>query len=391
MTSVNPAIVIGGGANALGITRNLSALGIPVYCLTGNPQAITPYSVHCHGLIRVPNVETDPQVLQQALQHLARRFHVPGVVFPTTDTALLTVSRIREAIPEYVAVIPSPEIVEIMVLKDRFYQSLDAHGVPHPRTLDPDAVDADTITRTLGFPVFLRPQQSLLFHERLGGKGFVAANMQELHHYLRVMQRADVHAMVQEIIPGSLTTGFTMWGYLDQASHLNVVIVTQTVHQPRMFANACIIRSVPRLWIRDFEPALLHYFQAIHYHGLFGAEFKRDARDGGFKLLEVNARSMSGNAMALSCGVNHILAAYHDTLGHPMAPQLQYHSGVYHIDSLVALPTLLVRAMHGQAHLRDLQPYRHRPHWHIWSRNDSLPWLQAIRHALPRLPRVIRA
>jgi predicted ATP-grasp superfamily ATP-dependent carboligase len=359
--------------------------------VTSHQQDLTLASRYCAGALIQPDVERNPSILRAVLDQFQRRVSGCGVLFPTTDTAVLTVAALQGRLEPYVTPIPNRSVAETMVLKDRFYQSLRAHGIPHPRTLDPTRVAFETLSSRMSFPVYVRPQQSLLFHERIGGKGLVASTPQALRQALRVMQAAGLTAIVQEIIPGPLTAGFTMWGYFDQRACLNVVIVTQTVRQPRMFANACIIRSVPRAWIRDFEPVLLGYFQALQYRGLFGAEFKRDSRDGRFKLLEVNARSMSGNAMALSCGVNHVLAAYRDVLGQPIAPQLQYRSGVYHLDSFVALPLLCTHLVRGRLHPHDLELLRHRRHWHIWSRRDPRPWLRALRQSIFRLPRAFHS
>jgi predicted ATP-grasp superfamily ATP-dependent carboligase len=197
--------------------------------------------------------------------------------------------------------------------------------------------------------------------------------------------------MVQEIIPGPPHAEYTIWGYLDRCAQVNVVIVTQTVRKPQMFANACVIRSVPRGVTRAFERVLFPYFQRIQYRGLFGAECKWDARDQCFKLLEVNARSMSGNEMALASGVNHILAAYWDVLGHPMAPQFHYRTGVHLIHALNDLPVLLHRGLHRELQLQDLRAYGGRKHWFAGSLRDPLPWLRAVRSAIPRLGRALSA
>jgi predicted ATP-grasp superfamily ATP-dependent carboligase len=53
----------------------------------------------------------------------------------------------------------------------------------------------------------------------------------------------------------------------------------------------------------------------VNYYGLSEIEFKRDPRDGKFKLLEINPRTWKWHSIALSAGINlpHIL--YCDAIG----------------------------------------------------------------------------
>ena len=56
------------------------------------------------------------------------------------------------------------------------------------------------------------------------------------------------------------------------------------------------------------------------YRGIFSAEFKRDPRDGLFKLLEVNARPWWFVDFAVRCGVDVCRMAYDDALGREVPP-----------------------------------------------------------------------
>jgi predicted ATP-grasp superfamily ATP-dependent carboligase len=56
----------------------------------------------------------------------------------------------------------------------------------------------------------------------------------------------------------------------------------------------------------------------LEYRGIFSAEFKRDPRDGLFKLLEINARPWWYIEYAERCGVDVCTMAYRDALGEPV-------------------------------------------------------------------------
>ena len=66
---------------------------------------------------------------------------------------------------------------------------------------------------------------------------------------------------------------------------------------------------------------------AVGYHGIFSGEFKRDPRDGRFKLLEINTRPWWFIDFAVRCGVDVCRMAYDDALGLPVAAVSDYKVG----------------------------------------------------------------
>jgi predicted ATP-grasp superfamily ATP-dependent carboligase len=63
--------------------------------------------------------------------------------------------------------------------------------------------------------------------------------------------------------------------------------------------------------------------QEMDFHGVSHVEFKRDPRDGRFKLMEINARLYGTHSLAAACGVNLSAAAYYDAIGRPFHAPLQ--------------------------------------------------------------------
>jgi predicted ATP-grasp superfamily ATP-dependent carboligase len=379
----SPAVIVGGGsANGLGIARNLGSLGIPVYCVTSNPREPTLYSKFCTGSACIPHVERDPAILLAFLSRFRQRLSDPGVLFPTTDTALLTVSAILQELHAYVTYISNRDIVETMVIKTQFYQSLHAHDVPHPRTLNFDETTSKESLHELSFPVYLRPAQSLPFFQEFGLKGFVAQNLTEMHKYLGITQEQGLQMMIQEIIPGPTWNGFALNGYMDKYGRVLALIGYQKIRQPSLFSNSIIIRTIPLTRLSSIQDMLITYLQRIGYHGLFGAEFKLDPRDGHYKLLEINARSLGGNNFAAQCGINNILIAYHDALGENVEPVTRYTTDVYKIKYILDLPLLLRRLLRGNLATHDLRPYIQKHVGHIHLHNDALPFLHALRDSL---------
>jgi predicted ATP-grasp superfamily ATP-dependent carboligase len=380
--SIPPAIIIGGGeANGLGITRNLGQREIPVYCVTSNPGEVTRYSRYCQGSVVIPDVEQDPMILSQFLRAFHRQILSPGVLFPTTDTALLTVAQLQETIQPYVTFLPSREIVEMMVIKSRFYQSLREHQVPHPSTY---LLTSEWFTHTpeITYPVFLRPIQSLPFVQRFGVKGFIAQTNQEVRHYFRLVQPFVMPLMVQEIIPGPPSNGYLLRGYIDPHARPQVLLASRKLRQPTMFSVNTAQVSIPLTEFTEGVQLALQWFRAIGYSGLFGAEFKRDPRDGQLKLLEVNARSQGGNYFGVVCGANHVLAAYHDSLGQALTPSKEYRRDIHFCNLALDLYAFLKMAAQRELTRHDIPAFFRHKHWTYLFPDDPQPFLKDLQRLL---------
>jgi predicted ATP-grasp superfamily ATP-dependent carboligase len=136
--------------------------------------------------------------------------------------------------------------------------------------------------------------------------------------------------------------------------------------------------SVPIAEVHEFAQILIHYLTAIEYQGLVGIEFKRDPRDGEFKVLEVNARSMGGNIFPFTCGLNLVYAAYLDTLGQPVTLPQSYTTGLVGISLVTDLAALMGRARARTLSIQDLIPYFRRKKWSKFSTDDPVPFFVDI-------------
>jgi predicted ATP-grasp superfamily ATP-dependent carboligase len=378
-THNSPAIIIGGGSgNGLGIARNLGRRGIPVYCVTSNPEELTCFSKYCAGYAHIPDIESNPAVMHRFLTQFQSRVGDRGVLFPTSDNALLTMTQIRPQLSHYVTYLPTQALVETMVLKSKFYQSLKQWDVPHPRTLLLDNANWSTKDLPAVYPIFIRPVQSLLFNQQFGKKGFVAQNAQELRTYLHLIQRYQLEVMLQEIIPGPTRTLYHLRGYFNHDSQPIVLLASQKLRQPTMFSDNTALVSIPLTELSGGVNMIVRYFQQIGYTGLFGADFKRDPRDGCVKLLEINARSQGGNYFGVVCGANHVLAAYRDSLGQRIQPVTKYRVGIYYFVMVQDLITLMKIAGRGQLVGQELVPFLKDRHWNVWSADDVTPFLKHV-------------
>jgi predicted ATP-grasp superfamily ATP-dependent carboligase len=74
------------------------------------------------------------------------------------------------------------------------------------------------------------------------------------------------------------------------------------------------------VWVEEVVEQGLELLRALEHKGLSQVEFKRDRRDGSFKLMEVNPRLWQWHGLAFACGVDLPLIAYRDLTGERPAP-----------------------------------------------------------------------
>ena len=72
--------------------------------------------------------------------------------------------------------------------------------------------------------------------------------------------------------------------------------------------------------MQEVVDAGLALLRALWFHGISQVEFKRDPRDGRFKLMEVNPRLWQWHGLAAACGVDLPLIAYRDLTGEQVEP-----------------------------------------------------------------------
>lgn len=119
--------------------------------------------------------------------------------------------------------------------------------------------------------------------------------------------------MVQELIPGGDDTLYTVGSYVGRDGRALGVFSGRKLRQTPRGIGTCRVGEA--VWVQDAVDGALRLLEAFGYFGLSQVEFKRDARDGKFKLMEINPRLWQWHGLAAACGVDLPLVAYADLVG----------------------------------------------------------------------------
>ena len=297
--------------NGLAAIRSLGRAGIPVVAVDHRAGALGFRSRYAR-----PLPAPDPAVEPEAYVDLLSQ-QEPGVVLPTHDPPLNAVARHRDKLTGFRFPFPAWEILERIQDKRAQLEAAEQSGLAVPATRHPrSAAEARGAGEEIGFPVLVKPADPVGFKRKFGRQAFRAETAAEID---RAYADAEPFApMVQELIPGGDEELYSLGSYLrEDGEALGLFSGRKLVQVPPLVGTCRVGEAV---WVQEVVDAGLRLLRALRFHGISQVEFKRDPRDGRFKLMEVNPRLWQWHGLAAACGVDLPLIAYRDLTGAAVAP-----------------------------------------------------------------------
>jgi predicted ATP-grasp superfamily ATP-dependent carboligase len=328
-TPVEVIISSGVTCNALGIIRCFGRRGIPVIYLDADKHSLVSYSKYISQKITCPHPEQSEEGYIDTLIDLGAKLDRKPVIIPTGDSQVLALSRYREDLTQFYDIpISSLEITSRFVNKRLFYKTLEEEKILHPKTYFPKDIDElRLMSREIAFPYIIKPAFSALFQKEFGRKCFVIHSIKDSESSIRKLNDKTLDVLLQEIIPGNEIYMFST--YLNRKSEPLAIFGWDKLKQyPPNFGGGCLCQSK---WRNTAVQSSIQLLRSAGYHGIAGPEVKKDPRDGQYKLLEINARSVSQNRLPAGCGVDIEYLAYTDITG------LSYDEPIRHIDNVMWL------------------------------------------------------
>jgi predicted ATP-grasp superfamily ATP-dependent carboligase len=322
-TVTAPAVVLGpfDWPTSIGVTRDLGRLGVPSLMLDyGRAGYRAPSRYAARRLC--PHPYHDPDGLVRALEDLGSGLPQKGVLVPTNDDYLLPVANAAERLSRFY-LMPFSVHSRMARVNDKWEQLEAAAraGVDGPRTaLIRSEEDLEDAARHVPFPAVLKPSTPLAAQRHLGVKLLKLERAERLPAAFR-QARVCGPLLLQEYIPGADADTCYLGSYLDAESRPLAIFTGRRLRQyPTGSGLTTIAESV---WMPEVADEGVRLLQEMDFHGVSHVEFKRDPRDGRFKLMEINARLYGTHSLAAACGVNLSAAAYYDAIGRPFHAPLQ--------------------------------------------------------------------
>jgi D-aspartate ligase len=378
----------------LDIARSLGRRDIPVYGIDPDPGAVGGKSRYCQ-LVVCPDPKESEEDYLQFLVDWGKKLGSKAVLYLVSDDMALLCSRERQILQAYYEyVMPDHPTMVKLSTKGGLAAAAQECDIPAPWTIIPhDAQEVETIAQHLTYPVILKPVESAYWHTPeiasllrenvLSGRAKVVLcrNVSELVQAYRKIATYDERVIVQEMILGPDENLSYISFYLDRQSKCLALFAGRKLRViPIGFGSASYVRS---LRDSDLESVALRLLSGIRYQGLGGLEFKKDSRDGRYKLIEFNTRFGMWDGLGVRCGVDTPYIAYRDTLQLPVEPQLTYREGVIWVDWQRDIRAFWMYNKQGQLTLGQwLRSLHGEKMWAIYSRDDWRPGVAFSFHML---------
>jgi predicted ATP-grasp superfamily ATP-dependent carboligase len=120
------------------------------------------------------------------------------------------------------------------------------------------------------------------------------------------------------------------------------------------------------------------FLKALGYYGYSCTEFKKDTRDGIYKLLEVNGRFNRSGLLSVKCGLNFPWILYNHLINGVIPDSVaNYQSKIFWIDEFKDLSTILSYLLKNRfSMIRFLQPYLKKKIFAVFDISDPLPFIK---------------
>jgi D-aspartate ligase len=367
------AVVVSGSTHALGVVRSLGRQGVPVVVVSYDKRDIATSSRFVRNVIRAPHPDKDEAQFVSVLLEVAQR--CPGsLLIPASDAALGTISRHKTGLEDAGLIVASddPEVTETLLNKAKTFALARSAGVPSPATFAPsNEEDVRQFCASSEFPAVLKPELSHIYRELVGVKWTRLESLEEAIRAYSVARSLSLEVVLQELIPGDELCGVVYNSYFWNGEPLVEFTSRKIRNSPPDTGSPSVVVSE---WIPEVAEHGRRLLRAAKFSGYSCTEFKRDPRDGEYKVMEVNARHNLSSLLATRCGLNFPWMQYQHLIDGLVPEQRDYEQGIYWID--VTRDTQNLRhyvRRPGYSLGKFLEPYRRSHIFAVLDRHDVRP------------------
>ena len=373
---MKPAIIVAEHYAGMGIVYGLGIKGVPVVVVAYDDVEIDA-SKYVQSTVRVPHPKNNEEGFVAGLVALADQYE-GSLLIPATDRSLVVLAQHKAQLSQhFVVACPGWDIIKLIIDKSYTYKLGDEIGIGTPKTFDINSIeDAEVYGREVDYPCLIKPRQSHVFDAAFNSKMFSVTNFDELMTQYQRVDKIGIEVMIQEFILGDDSAGVNYNSYIGDGFEPIEFTARKVRNAPPQFGSPrCVIsEDVPEI----IEPSL-KLLQAIGYQGFSCTEFKKDARDGIYKLMEVNGRHNLSAMLAVRCGLNFPWIEYaHLMLGESPTPA-DFRKNVYWINVASDLKQSIKHRRTEKYSLRDyIRPYI-KPHvFALLDWRDPKPFIKRI-------------
>lgn len=305
---------------ALGAMRSLGRLGVPMYGVHPTDRPVGAFSKYCRKVFALDLDETPADESLDRLGAIARGIGSKPLLMPTNDESALFVARNASQLQDHFLFPPNPiDVVWSLYNKRAMYLLAKRLAIPTPETVFPESrKDVLEFAERAQFPVMLKASDNIRTARRAGKKMVITRSKEDLIRQYHTMEDGSHPSlMLQEYVPGDDDSVWMLNGYFDERSESLFSMTAKKIHQTPVYTGMTALGvCLPNPAVESATKTLV---RAVGYKGILDIGYRYDARDGLYKLLDVNPRL--GATFRLFVGHNGMdvtRAAYLHITGQPV-------------------------------------------------------------------------
>lgn len=305
----------------LALARSVGRLGIPVYGLHEGRWTPAARSRYDRGGPRHPGAVPADRWVEELLG-LGRRLG-RAVLVPIDDDAVVLVADHAGALRErFVFAENSPELIRQLSDKGEMHRLCAGLDIPTPDCRFPTSMDdVESYAATGQFPVVVKQIAGWLPTNVPNAPRVVIAHTpQELRSaYVEMESPERPNVLVQDYIPGGPDTVWMFNGYFDADSECRVGFTGRKLRSRGPNTGPAVLGlCAPNA---NVDEATRRLMKEVGYQGILDIDYRYDAADGRYKLLDVNPRLGSTFRLFVDAtGLDVARALYLDLTGQPVPP-----------------------------------------------------------------------
>lgn len=369
-------LIMGGAVGSLAAARGLGRRGVTVWFLTAGSTlpGLSRYVARTLTWSGAHEATATDQLLALAKQHGLNGW----VLIPAGDDEVRLIARNHARLSAaFRLTTPAWDTVRFADDKTLTYQLAEQNGIAVPRSYHPRNLD-DVTDLDCQFPVILKPASHKSTNAFTLAKAWIAHDRATL--IARYRQAAEVveadDIVLQEMIPGDGRNQFSYAAIWQDGRALASMVATRTRQFPiDVGYTSTFVEAVDNPAV---AAAATRWLSALNYSGAVEVEFKFDARDGTYKILDVNPRLWAWVGIGEAAGIDFAYILYCARLGELPPPAAGNPNAAWmhsSRDMIAAVQEMLI----GRLTLRRyLGVCRKRLSFAVFALDDPLPGLAEL-------------
>ena len=368
------ALLMGADYRALGVARSLGRRRIPVWMIRQGGHLVAAASRYVRRRVSWQEGE-DAEKIDFLVDLSIKNGLKDWALIPTDDYTVVLASLYRDVLSKHYRVtVPRWEKLRWACDKRLLHELAETLGVHRPWT---KCITADQEVRDLDcpFPVILKPAIRHKPTSLAIPKAWRADNREAL--LARFKEASGLipaeNLIIQEVIPGGGEAQFSYAALCKDGFPLASVVAQRLRQYPKDFGQfSTFVETISEPRVAESAERLL---AATRFTGLVEVEFKKDPRNGQFKVLDINPRVWGWHTLCVRAGVDFSYLLWLLARGEPV-PRLRGRAGERWIHTSADLRVAIGEIWSGSFSLASyLRSVRGAVESAIFSWDDPIPGL----------------